>query len=371
MATRELTLTVDTGRVHARLDDGAESDAGYFGTDAIDTELVRSFARWLVDPLRAWEKRDIAAFGALLYRMLLGSERVERFVMREIDGLDDGDVLRLQLSFQGTSAPLASLPWEYLYCPEADTRSGFFLATDERLILSRFTPLQRGRRTLQVPTPPLRMMVIVSQPDDPTLGEVVSEPVLDAVKREVASLPVEMTLVDAPTSENLRSALKATQPHMIHFMGHGEYHEEKQVGRIALLDRDGGTWWCTEDQVVDILSRAKARPHLMVLHACEGAKLDERARFAGMAPQLVRHGVQAVVAMQYAVTNQTAIRFSNKFYGELFAGRPVDEAVQEARWDIRGVGGDEDDARLLGVPVLYLHSSDAVVLPRPTTGSPS
>ena len=99
-------------------------------------------------------------------------------------------------------------------------------------------------------------------------------------------------------------------------------------------------------------ARSPPLPRVVVLHACEGATADFALSYAGLAPQLVRAGVRAVVAMQYPVTNATAIAFSTAFCKQLARRRPLDEAVQECRWLIGGQGGDLDP-RLLGVPVLY------------------
>lgn len=205
------------------------------------------------------------------------------------------------------------------------------------------------------------MLVVVSKPVD--LHEVVEEPVLQAIEDRTEKLPVQVEVLDEPTYDRLSSELGRFRPHLLHYMGHGEYDEERQTGQIALLKPDGTAWWCGDQQFAEILDRLDDRPRIVVLHACEGARVDERAPFVGMAPQLVRHGVQAVIAMRYVVTNRTAIEFSGAFYRELFAGKAVDEAAQAARWEISSVGGWGSDARLLGVPVLYLHSRNAVVLP--------
>jgi CHAT domain-containing protein len=102
-------------------------------------------------------------------------------------------------------------------------------------------------------------------------------------------------------------------------------------------------------------------PRLVYLHSCSGAQTDYRASFAGIAPRLVRRGTQCVVAMQYAVTNRTANAFSKGFYRGLAAGLPLDEAVQSGRRTL--AVHYESDPRLLGIPVVYLYSRDALLLP--------
>ncbi len=75
-----------------------------------------------------------------------------------------------------------------------------------------------------------------------------------------------------------------------------------------------------------------------------------------MAATLVRGGITAVAAMQYAITDPAAIAFSHGFYGAIARGRGVDEAVSSGRVAILGLSG-----RTLEwvTPVLYLRGRDS------------
>jgi CHAT domain-containing protein len=122
------------------------------------------------------------------------------------------------------------------------------------------------------------------------------------------------------------------------------------------VDPDGGPDWVDDRRIAAIVSRGEKIPRAVVLHSCDAGKADYEASFAGVAPQLIRHGVQTVIAMQYPVTNSTATAFSNSLYESLAAGDTVDTAAQEARFRISG-----DDPRLLGVPVVYLQNKTALL----------
>jgi hypothetical protein len=100
-----------------------------------------------------------------------------------------------------------------------------------------------------------------------------------------------------------------------------------------------------------------------VLHSCEAGRADFTASFAGVAPQLVRSGVQCVAAMQYAVTNETAISFSTSLYHQLASGADLDTAVQVSRSRISGEQVPPDP-RLLGIPVVYLQNRTALLDPK-------
>ena len=96
---------------------------------------------------------------------------------------------------------------------------------------------------------------------------------------------------------------------------------------------------------------------MVVLHACDGGVPDFPLSFAGVAPQLARNGVPNVVAMQYEVTNETAINFSTNLYQNIAEGDELHVAVQRARWQIG------DDPVMLGRPVIYRQATGALLTP--------
>ena len=372
MTVREIVISVTgAGSVEAVRDDGARSGPGKIKSSGLDADLIRLFERWLSERDRAWRRDEITVIGRLLHRALLEGV-VGTFVDHTLLGLGAKDRIRLQLEFpvdgSGGLRHLAAVPWEYLYSPDSAGRAGFFLATDPRFILCRYIPLATGRPALSPEETRLRLLAVVSQPDEPCLGKVISGPVLLEIRRLVRCLPISVDVLRDPTIEKLGKALRTSMPHIVHFMGHGEYDATAEEGRIALLGNERRAQWVTDRMLVEILQHARANPRVIILHSCDGGRVDYRANFAGMAPQLIRSGVQCVVAMQYAVTNGVAVDFSRAFYRCLSDGAPVDEAVQEGRWSItKPSATSTGDPRLLGVPVVYLYSRDAVIRP---AGSP-
>jgi hypothetical protein len=368
LAIRDIVVSVRSeGRVEARRDDDATAGPMPIYASGLDADLIWLFERWLSERDRNWRRDEITVIGRLLYRVLLKGA-VGDFVEWTLNQLPDGDRLRLRLAFEadapGPFRHLPAVPWEYLYAPDLPGRAGFFLATHPRLLLCRYIRLERGQGAFAPEDTPLRLLTIVSQPDDPTLGEVISEPVLEEIDGLATRLPISTGTVRDPTIDDLEDALRARRPHVLHFMGHGDYDQVGEEGRIALLNEDHGARWVSDRLFAEILQHSGVIPRLVVLHSCDGGRVNYRANFAGMAPQLIRNGVQCVVAMQYAVTNRVAIDFSTAFYRHLSAGAPVDEAVQEGRWRVtRPSDSNVDDPRLLGVPVIYLYSRDAIIRP--------
>ncbi len=99
---------------------------------------------------------------------------------------------------------------------------------------------------------------------------------------------------------------------------------------------------------------------LVVLNACDTARLPRRDGldvFSGTAAALVLAGFPAVLAMQFPISDEAAIRFAEAFYAALAAGDPVEAALVEGRQAIfdldRRRGGFE-----WATPVLYLRVQD-------------
>jgi hypothetical protein len=78
---------------------------------------------------------------------------------------------------------------------------------------------------------------------------------------------------------------------------------------------------------------------------------------------LVKAGLPAVVAMQLAIKDRTAVAFSREFYGALASGWPVDAAVQEGRRSIMTVLGNRWNENVdWAIPTLYMRAPDGVIL---------
>jgi CHAT domain-containing protein len=130
--------------------------------------------------------------------------------------------------------------------------------------------------------------------------------------------------------ERLESTL-AAGPHILHFVGHGKFSQRRGEAALYLQDAAGNTKIITEAQLVAMLRRQAAPPHLIFLAACQSAERSTADAFAGLAPKLVQAGVPAVVAMRARVAMGTARRLSRVFYSELVARGAVDRALNAAR----------------------------------------
>jgi CHAT domain len=364
MRMRRVILAIgEDGSVIGRQDNGARSEEGEIRLKGIDWDLIRVFQHWLVEHRTGWRSVDLRAFGALLHRALFDSV-VWDWVEDRLNDHGDNERLRLQLDFPFTGqGHLAAIPWEYLYVPDSAQSEGFFLATDERLVLSRYVR-GYGRRPPE-PEPEARLLLIVAQPRDQE--NVVAAPVVDILRDLEGRIPITVTELGVQdpygaTPDAVLAALAKSRPHLVHFVGHGDYDEREATGRVALVGINGNAKWVTAEELGQLLRRAQASPSVVFLHSCEGGAVDSQISFAGTAPQLVRDGVPFVVAMQFTVTPPIATAFAQAFYDALAEGLAVDEAAQRGRWEIASPLSTDQDPRLLGIPVVYVQSLDAVLL---------
>ncbi|HWU05075.1 MAG TPA: CHAT domain-containing protein, partial [Streptomyces sp.] len=293
----------------------------------LDGRVLRVFERWLMEYERRWNREDIRVFGQLLHRRLfsgpLWSWVEERLAQR------GPNLVRLQLSFptDAASSRLAALPWEYLCAPDRQGgQDGEFLVLTPGLMLSRSVPPGTPQRA-PLSADRVRVLVVVGEAQTDWLGEVDYQPVLDVLEGsglqpafDVLEPVVEVTRTEL--AERVRA--EDGRPHVLHYIGHGRFDRDSGKGSIALHGEDGGPDWVDEDALADVVCTDTWAPTVVVLHACEGGSTDYEYRYAGLAPTLVRRGVQCVVAMQYPVTNETANDFSGSLYDALAAGQYLD-----------------------------------------------
>ena len=98
-----------------------------------------------------------------------------------------------------------------------------------------------------------------------------------------------------------------------------------------------------------------------VFGACHSAASDDVNDWSGVSEAMIKAGLVAVVGMQFAVRDDSAISFMLRFYTALAAGLTIDEAVQAGRLAMFVAARD---VRGFGTPVLTLRDSDGVIMPK-------
>lgn len=250
--------------------------------------------------------------------------------------------IRLRLAIQPPE--LADLPWEFVYLAEADRFPGLngCLCLHPRCrIIREAAPPQPVH---PVTVHPLRVLLAWADPGS------AGYPVLPCLASEVKSVlhaldqpecrHVEVKELRHASPSGLERDLEVWQPHVLHFIGHGDM---LPTGGVLILesDRPGAEARVYGDDLARWLSETPAR--LVMLSACRTA-----APVRGIAHMMAAQGLPAVIAMQLPLRDATAGPFARAFYSALLETGSVEAALQQARQMIRGAGPD------WGVPVLYL-----------------
>lgn len=298
------------------------------------------------------EMNEVRRFGADLYAAVFQGE-IARCLLRSIDVADQqeqGVRLRLRLP-----PSLIELPWEFLY----DGSHERFLAHSIGTPIVRFLDLPQRLEALTV-TPPLNVLVMIANPSDFELLDVEAE--WQKLKQAVAVLEerglLTLTRLSADGQEGatlaaLQKRLRQAPYHIFHFIGHGGFDQQTQDG-VLLLEAEDGRSRLVSGNYLGTLLHDESSLRLAFLNACEGARTTQSDPFAGVAQELVRQGIPAVIAMQFEITDDAAVQLTREFYGALVDGYPVDGALAEARKALFTAGNDIE----WGTPVLYLRATD-------------
>jgi len=275
----------------------------------------------------------------------------------------NGQGLRLRLCID--SAAIGAWPWEALHDPERD----------HTFATSASTPLVRyfdqanhlGGLARQQAEPPLNLLLVLPMMADLDLA---SERLSIAQVASSLTTNLRVHALDGIVRRtDLADALLTADYDIVHFSGHGAVVDGR--GYVALNLRDGRPDWIHSGTLAQLALNHKPIK-LVVLNVCGNTRGDDGRAFQGLAPQMVRSGVPAVVAMQYPISDEAATTFAREFYKRLCAGEDagqVDVAVTYARGMLAVLHPNEHS---WVAPVLYTHAADGVIyrLPQVTAEKP-
>jgi hypothetical protein len=309
-----------------------------------DPEFLSRLEQFLRQP---GSSKEIQLVGKVLFKTLFPSG-ILKLWSRAVGSLDNGMGLRTRLNI--TPSELMSLPWELIFEDE-------FKALRLRFPMVRYLDLLDPPKPLAV-QPPLRVLVAVSQPgDQPSLAaDIELANIHDALGR--LSEQVDMDVMHHPTRDGLLARLRRGH-HVLHYVGHGVFEEDE--GYLVLEDENGFSDLTSALLLGQMVADSNLR--LVVLNACETSVSGPGTPFGGVAQQLVKGGMSAVIAMQRPIGDRAAVAFSRGFYGALAVGWPVDTAVQEGRRSIvTAQGNDWNHFVDWAIPTLYMRAPDGIIL---------
>lgn len=292
---------------------------------------------------------DVKRLGERLHSSLFSSD-LGPWLAANLGSVNRQERRGLRFVIDTTHSPeLAELPWEFLYDPARED----FLFSDDMKPVVRWLQVDQPTPSLAV-APPLRLLVAIAAPRDRPDLAIGSE--LTHLARELQELEVEglitVHLLHETTLNRLDEALTREAPHILHFVGHGDFVSDEGV----VIFEAGET---RSSRPISGRRLAVAlRPHLaylrlVFLNSCLGATASRRDPFGGVAQGLIRRGVPAVIAMQFPIRDKAAVVLARQFYRYVAAGRPIDAALTAARAFLFA----ESDVEW-GSPALHMQTAD-------------
>jgi hypothetical protein len=254
------------------------------------------------------------------------------------------------------NATLASLPWETLF----DGKHRHFVAVSGFTSFLRCVPtaIPKNIRDNQTPLRILGMAARVKTLNGIRLDEIEVDPEQRAMKEALNDLDkadrVKMCWLTSARAKDINRGIArgdAGAPwDIFHFIGHGGYDPDRKMGFIVVQE-DGGSKGkpLYSDELKDLLIQPRQMPSLVVLNSCSGAATDPGDLFSSTAADLIAGGIDAVVAMQFEISDRMGVRFSESFYTFLSLGKPLQEAMAATRAELRSDGFAEWIS-----PVLYM-----------------
>lgn len=259
-----------------------------------------------------------------------------------------------------TTTDLKAIPWEYATWPSGQT-GPVLMNSVVRLVpqsqASALAQLDRSEslRVLLLSASPLNLGVVPWQDLRDKLITVFSAalPELEVIgESDMPSTGKYLRVVDAASPKKVRDCIRADDPQIVHFVGHGT-----DKG-LALVDAKTRKSVLIDATALSAAMQAAPSARLLVLSACDTANATPIApvdeSIGTFAEQMVRNAVPAVIASQMVIDMRTVATFCEGLYRELLASGSIDIAVAAGRCQVAAQLGTVDSAAIeWGIPVLY------------------
>jgi hypothetical protein len=264
------------------------------------------------------------------------------------DRYDSGLRMRLRIE----PPEIGMLPWEYCFDKDME-----FLALNRDLPMVRYIEKPFIPDDVLAPRP-ARVLLASASPSDFDAIDAAEE--AEYIHNELQPLvgrgELEIRHLHPATLDEFQSELVGFRPHILHFIGHGTFDIDRGRGALIFEKKDHTSHALSPRQLAGLLRGTDVK--VIILNACKTATHDAANAFMGLAPALVGAEVPAVIAMQFAMPDDTAARFARQIYHFLAMGLPLDRAITEARINLYTY--DEENI-FWAVPVLFMRSPDGVI----------
>jgi len=274
--------------------------------------------------------------------------------------------LHIILEFDPSAVELLGVPWELLALPSDETQPIQSEAESFVFLLGRVTLARRIRRVgCAAPAQLRRPLAVRAFCASPRQVEPIE---IGGTLAAAGALEPPTTLkLDWYSGPNtlgaLQQRLRSASVQIVHLLCHGEQSDtgRGQHQRLVLSDAHGDSRRTSASELARVLSLAPDL-QLVLLQACHAGSAillpgseGKRPAVTGIALELLRAGVPAVIAMQGEVSQLAAAQFVESCYEVLEQGGSIERAVAAGRLAMYVADGVVD----WSLPILYQGCSRA------------
>ncbi len=266
-------------------------------------------------------ENDVVLLGRYLFDLLLGAECWERIVAkaRQLEQ----NVVELALRWDSDQVALHRPSWEAMH------DGAYFLGDNPDLpvaITRIVADADRDDCPSSVPVPARLLFVVGARLNDRSIrrgAEIIG--LLRGLEREDSS--VDSKILESTKLEDLADACAHFKPHIIHFVGHGQFEGR---GELQLsVERKGESGWVDGEQLMRAITKGESRPSVVLLTGCESAVAGDH--MDSLASELVRRGVPIAIGMAGRVSDPVCRLFTRRFGMSLGKGECLVEAMTHGR----------------------------------------
>jgi hypothetical protein len=337
-----------TGRAVAYAQSEADTAVAVLSCQAISQ--LKDFRDRLNRATNGQEKRptpqDLTSFGTNLFNFVLRDNLLTLYNRLP------SEYIRIRIL--SNHAEVQALPWEYLQDPRApsgpDNNRGVV-----RIVPTLGQPMPKPRKIRS------KLAILFAFADPIDQDTVRWQDIYNTIKREFEQRlgnNFEIDIVEGATIQAVTQALLKKSYDVFHFNGHGALLPNtsgEKVGHLVFMNFATKKSEPISAERLATLVRGQGL-QLVILSSCDSSAGDFTKSYAVVAQSLVSWGVPAVVANQFAVSNNVAATFSSGLYNELLKSGDIDRAVGAGRLVLSMQPQIAGKASLeWGIPTLYRH----------------
>src|SRR5215207_661371 len=226
-----------------------------------------------------------------------------------------------RLKISSNSSAIDDLPWEWL-----NDGTGLPFALRPQVRLARSVPIRLAMPPMRLEAP-LRVLLFTTNPKDERLLHSPRE--IQAIKPRLSAPPYTLKVLEEPTWGALVAALRAEQPHILHYVGHTGL--ERGEGNLILHDSNHLSHWISGQDLSWVLPPTV---RLLCLGTCFTAPNYQILGLSRLALTSAKYRLPTSVANRYQVTESSVEVFWRAFYSSLAYHGNANEAFYEAQHEV-------------------------------------